>query len=455
MKKYVISLFITITVLCGFVLTEVISAYRAEAETQGTLDLGFSVVHITSELDPFVQERELWHSGSISIFNHTNGFHLDETPINIRGRGNSTWWAGPDKRPLRFRFPSGDSQDLLNFGTRHRNWILLANHFDRSLLRNYTAFHLGSLLDGLDNTPRSFFVHLYVNGLYMGVYQLTDERDIGPGRTEITIHPDPFISEFLIEWNLRMINEPNKGYDWVMVGSIAFDIRSPSGSVLTRAHADYVYNYLSDVSASLIRRDFEAFSGLVCLDSFVDFFLVMEFAKDPDSGFASFFMTIRGQGDTRRLVLGPIWDFDLAFGNRRAIGTTEFARLGEYGYSPFGLTATLRNYWFWHAMAMPEFARLVFDRWQQVSGKEVYATITHVEAVGTFFQDEFERNFNRHNIMGIRVWDEPDHIVNTLTHAGQVELLVDWMKRRRQWMDLHFTETHWPGPPLPVELGFN
>ena len=122
----------------------------------------FSTMRITASVNPFRVPRNMWHDAQISVESDIPGFSLPNTDIRLRGRGNTTWWIGYEKRPLRFRF--FEPVEMLGFGTAHEDWILLANHFDRSLLRNYTALHLGRLLDGLDNTPRCSFVHLYVNG---------------------------------------------------------------------------------------------------------------------------------------------------------------------------------------------------------------------------------------------------------------------------------------------------
>ena len=446
LKKYVAYILIILMMFCGIMSAYIILAHEADYVHIDAGDMNMAIIHITSMHDPFVQEREFWHFGAISISNHPDGLSLEAVQIGIRGRGSTTWVIGREKRPLRFRFMPHMPKDLLLNGTKHTDWILLSNHFDRSLMRNYAALYLGRLLDRLNHTPDCMFVHLYVNNVYMGVYQLVDERDVGTGRTEITLHIDPRISEYMIEWDERTRREPNQGVDWVLVGDTPFDIRFPSGRARTHAHANYVYDFLSRVSSSLRMGDFEAFSGLVCLDNFVDYYLAMEFTKDFDVGFSSFFMTIRGYGDTRRLMLGPLWDFDLAFGNYRIMAEEDWAIEGEYGYSPYGLTAALRNYWFGSAMAMPEFARLAFDRWQEISGNEVYATIRQVEAIGAYYSADFERNFTRHDILGRQVWQEPDYIISVLTHAGQVELLVDWMERRRQWMDTHLTESNWPLP---------
>ena len=403
------------------------------ADSYESSEAGFPTIHITSRTDPFTAPRDFWHGAQITVKSEDPWFSLYNVDVLLRGRGNTTWWFGPEKRPLRFRFD--EPHEMLGFDTPHRDWILLANHFDRSLLRNYTALHLGRQLGGLDNTPRCSFVHLYVNGQYMGVYQITDERDLGIGRTDIVLHEDPAISEFMLEWDGRMRDEPFKGLDWVLTSTdVPFEIRFPSGQDSSRAHAAYVLDYLERVSHALRSGNFEEFRSLVDIQSFVDFYLVQEFVKNPDVHWSSVFMTIRWFGDNRRLVMGPLWDFDIAAGNYRRMSPMEL------GYSPYGITAASRNYWFRYAMKMPEFAQIVACRWNNIRHNEIYGTIRRIEDIQRQYAADFNRNFERHQIMGTRVWDEPDEILEITTHAEQVAHLVQWLYRRADWLDVHFNQ---------------
>ena len=72
--------------------------------------------------------------------------------LQIRGRGNSTW--GMPKKPYRLKLT--DKQSLLGMPSS-RDWVLLANYSDKTLLRNALALDLGAKL-GMAWTPRSAFV---------------------------------------------------------------------------------------------------------------------------------------------------------------------------------------------------------------------------------------------------------------------------------------------------------
>ncbi|MDR0556350.1 MAG: CotH kinase family protein [Treponema sp.] len=75
---------------------------------------------------------------------------------------------------------------------------LLANSADTTVLRNESAFKMGSILDAMAWTPRSDKTVLYLNGEYPGVYQLTEAIKVNADR----VNASPAISK----------SNPNGGY---------------------------------------------------------------------------------------------------------------------------------------------------------------------------------------------------------------------------------------------------
>jgi len=136
--------------------------------------------------------------------------------------------------------------------------------------------------------------------------------------------------------------------------------------------------------------------------------------------------------------MGPLWDFDLVAGNYHYQEHGPWTMEGEYGYSPYGLTAATRNYWFRDLMQIPEFAVIVANRWREIRDDQVMQTLQNVEYLANTFEADFNRNFERHQIMGVYVWQDPVHIIEIETFMGQVEFLLDWLNRRIEWLDEHF-----------------
>ena len=393
----------------------------------------FPTIIIYTEGNPF-SCRERWRPGTITIESEFEVHRLDEMGVEARGRGNSTWWGGEDKRPLRLRLERRYAMPGSQYEARR--WILLANHFDKSMMRNFGSYYLAGLLDGMEYAPMTQFVHLYANGVYMGVYMLTDERNTGPGRAQLHLDSDPAVSEYMLELCGRFRRERGTtGVDYVRISGISHRIRLPDS---TSAHAEYVYEFMSRLDQAIRGHDYETVLQYIDLPSFVDFYIVQEFFKNPDVGWSSVFMQIKGQGEDRRLHMGPIWDFDLAAGNTTLQDDGRFYFPGEYGYSPIGLTAATRNHWYRYLMGIPEFFDAVRDRWHEVRDDQIAQTLWRIADLTITFQDDFERNFERHQILGTNTGSNPDNIVAIESFKGHVAFLLEFLTIRKEWLDEFF-----------------
>lgn len=402
-----------------FIFISPVYVFADEIADLGLPSMHFPSMHIETQYNPFTVERTFWHDGTITFVGYNSA------PARIRGRGNSTWFDGPDKRPLRFRL--GEAGSMPNSDAIATDWILLSNHFDRSLLRNHAALHLAGSLDGLSFTPTVQHIHLYVNGEYMGVYLLTDERDTALGRLEIEWHEDPALSEFFIELDARAYMDAVLNEDFVEVNGLLYDVRFPGSSGRTPEHMAYVREYLESVSRAVRGRDFDEAMRLIDLDSFVDFYLVQELLKNKDVHSLSVFMHIKGQGAERRLFMGPTWDFDTAAGNFYN------QRLGS---GPEYLYVAVFNYWYRYLMSIPEFHEAVADRWREIRDREVAGMIAHVNDTARRYSADFERNFDRHPIL------------NEKSFLEEAADLVNWLETRANWMDAYFDGRLYDYDPL-------
>lgn len=100
--------------------------------------------------------------------------------MQIRGRGNSTW--NMPKRPYRLKLDSRFR--FLNLPARERDWTLIANYADKTLMRNALAFKIGEIV-GLPFNPSARFVDLVLNNQFMGNYMVSDHIEVGAERVNI------------------------------------------------------------------------------------------------------------------------------------------------------------------------------------------------------------------------------------------------------------------------------
>lgn len=130
-------------------------------------------------------EKETYKKITLKVMDPDN-LYTSTTEFNaigeMKGRGNSTWYGVP-KKPYRIKLDEKSS--LLSMST-DKNWALLANFYDKTLLRNLTAFEISKIVE-MPWTPKSVSVDYYMNGTYRGVYTLTEHVRVSDERVNLNI----------------------------------------------------------------------------------------------------------------------------------------------------------------------------------------------------------------------------------------------------------------------------
>lgn len=353
----------------------------------------------------------------------------------IRGRGNSTW--GQPKNPYKLQFANDASYaalgDVLGM-KKQRNWALLADWFDRSLLRNKLALSLGAssvFADGLKWTPTGQHVEVWLNGAYQGVYLLTEDIRIDRSRLDIRkMGRNDVDGGFILEADFRLdcYNGPEANLQIVTAQGASICVDTPDEESITPAQLAYARRLVAEVEADVYgpRR-----LDRIHRESFVDWYLLQELFRNNDAIFiSSDFMwkdtdsAVRPQD--RLLNMGPIWDFDRAAGN---VNYNENWRSDgcwvSVPYPPNWIARMFDN---------ADFRALTLARWQQKRA-----------ALATFVNDGLDhfarrlaapqaRNFERWPILGLQLVNYHSFA----THAEEVAFLRRWLNERMAWMDVAF-----------------
>lgn len=262
-------------------------------------------VNITSKEEYVVAHMKLTED----VVTKTRGAgDVVEANLRIRGRGNSTW--GLPKKPYRLKF---DEKVSLLGEHKDKDWVLLANYSDKSMLRNHLAFAIGKM-SNLDWTPSSHFVEVVLNGRYDGTYQLVEKVEISNHR--VAVGDDGFI----LEVEARAPQEEDSRFFMSDFINYAIDIKEPDVEYDDENY-NYAVNFVKEAENCLFSGNFDLlWSQFFDINSFVDWYLIHEIAKNEDSMFHfSCYMNLKRNG---KLSMGPIWDFDIAFGNVKEDNTT-------------------------------------------------------------------------------------------------------------------------------------
>jgi len=293
-------------------------------------NLNIPIVEIYTENNETPKSKEEYVNASFKIYNCENeeyNFSVDmaenygdENSVGIRLRGNST--KNARKKPFRIKFDKKKS--VLGF-EKNKSWVLLADYFDQSYIRNYTAFSIASYFNNLDFTPHPNHVALLLNGNFQGLYLLCEQIDEKSGRTNVdedfNVETDTNFP-FLVEMDDRANLEGITGIDNFYVEDFEpVEIKYPESDERDLKNGDdVVYNYINEyinavfttiktgvkISVSF-KNQLVGLEDLVNIDSLVDYYLVNEIMHNSDSIYKSIYMHKTKDG---LMNFGPVWDFD-------------------------------------------------------------------------------------------------------------------------------------------------
>ena len=222
--------------------------------------------------------------------------------VQVKGRGNSTW--DQEKKPYQIKF--SQRVDLFGLG-KNKKWILLANYFDESLMRNDIAMLFAEMLEVRYNV-RGEFAEVYFDGKYEGLYYVLPKIEIAKGSVNLK-ELDGVIFE--LDTLHRYEEECYESYLGECL--VLKDTVTKEQGMTQKVAMDFMKDF-DDFEMAVEKGDYERVTELIDVDSFVKYFIVNEFTVNPDAYVSSFYLYRDGADD--RIHAGPVWDFDLALGNR-------------------------------------------------------------------------------------------------------------------------------------------
>ncbi len=419
----------------------------------------------------------------------TNGnVAVDGAEAEVKVRGN--WTTCYPKKPLRIKFKKKHALLGLNGGNEMKNWILLAEYKDASMLRNKAAFYIGRELLGGDGLycADSKFVELVINGQYWGVYLLTEKQEADTERINITVPEKDYSGTdigYLLELdgyyvyedlrnriqlnyanNAPLIPFDGNGGGNVKVTplrkadeskrkdvgiSIKSDIYSDEQREFIRKYLDNVYyimysaaynkraHRLTDDMTQVVRAPElglrEAVERVVDLNSLADMYILSELTCDQDLYWSSFFMDVDfGEYGDRRLRFEAPWDYDSAMGNTCDPDGLYAANMIYDDNNRFNAV----NPWLCVLMNADWFRDIVRDKWGRVyAGGVIERTVEMITADSDKYFAEFGRNYEKwNNILDERIINElSERAKECKTQREAADYLKEWIAERAELMN--------------------
>ncbi len=347
-------------------------------------------------------------NGMIEIVDR-DGEVVYDGELEIKGRGNSTWQM--EKKPYNIKLDK--KTDLFGLG-KTKKWSLIANHGDESLIRNVLAYEAAEKA-GMPYSPQFEPVDVYINDNYMGSYLLTTRVGIDGSSVDIED----------LEGNTEDANKadldtyPRAGYYGTYAGLLAgtkkwYDIPNDPEDItggyiiemeLANRYADEACGfvttrnqpftmktpeYVTENQISYISSLYQLFEdavyagadmneiGKYCnVQSLARLYLINEWASNMDGGLTSTYF-YKPEGVNETIYAGPVWDFDIAFGNN------DGKRFGNDYNDPTKWTVCYNRM----------YRNTVFGKWDIDEQTNVFNVITKNEGFVKVLEAEWNGNMN-------------------------------------------------------------
>ena len=382
--------------------------------------------NINSISDPFNEfygEIGIERRGSSS-----NGFPM-------KSYGLETW--GPDSSNYNasiFDFPSDN------------DWILYAPYTDKSLIRNVLTYHIGNQMGNY--SPRTKLCEVVLNDEYIGVYVFMERIKVNPGRVNINpVLPQDTLENELTGGYIVKIDKTTAGgiIAWTSpytasapsTNAIRYQLHDPEITEINPTQLSYIEDYITAWEDTLSGVNFSdpinGFRKFIDVESFIDFMLVNELSKNVDGYRISTFLHKQRFSEGGKLVAGPLWDFNLGWGNANYCygGDTTGWEIDFNNYCAGGLD---NPFWWKRMLQDSAYADQVNCRWFSLRNGVLSNEylLNYIDSLAAVLEIPASRNYNKWPILGTYVW--PNNFIGQ-TYQEEINYMKSWTVGRLNWLD--------------------
>ena len=429
----------------------------------GPTVLGKNVIYATTDSGKTPTKKGVDYTGTATLVSGdtaSEAFPLETIAV----RGNST--ATKVKKPYKLKFavkqkPFGMKSD--------KTWVLLANYGDRTLVRSKVAWNLGAQLDGLKWTPDSVFTELFLNGKYLGSYQLVQSIKIDSNRVKVdkvtgqVMEFDPHWKDGDGTFGFTGFSGQDFSYkDPDELKKLPDNSDDPESLTAAKKAAlktkvtnfeEVLYGFDKKRDWSNTKADTYApgdpndWTTYLDMNSAVDYYLAREFTKDNDADFyrSNFFYTNNADpASADKFFMGPIWDFDRSAGAATGSSTSIASPTGWWIRGNGSANHnTNKIHWYTRIVKDPRFLNALHDRWAaKAASFDAVSTTGVTDAVtamgGTTYESGLDVAANDR-----KVWSSGGSRYGThsSTYTGELSYLKDWYHKRYVWMNAELIKT--------------
>lgn len=310
--------------------------------------------------DPSIAEipsKDYYLEGTLAV-NGRGGYEDYTGKTEVKGRGNSTW--GYPKKPYRLKL--NKKAEICGLG-KAKNYVLLANHLDPTLMLNSVAFKIGRLLE-LPFTNHAIPVDVVLNGIYKGSYLLTEQIEVKENRVDLDENNS-------VMWELDSYWDDEPKFK-----STAFNlpvmVKDPD---LTTEQFEYWKKDFNAFTTQFAKEPLEgnSYVDMIDIESVAKFLITFNLVHNMEINHPkSVFLHKERNG---KYVMGPIWDFDWAYDYE---GTSN--HFGRYNTPLFSSSMNGVGTAFFQRFLQDSRVKTIYKRtWQDFKNNKLDALLQYVD----------------------------------------------------------------------------
>lgn len=334
---------------------------------------------------------------------------------------------------------------------KENDWVLHGPYGDKSLMRNALAYEFARMI--MPYAPRTQYCEMVINGEYMGVYLLVEKIKRDDDRVNIDklepeelsgddltggyiIKIDKFVGGNIGGWTSKYPARPGGSQ------TTFFQFHSPKADDIMPEQREYMQAFMDEFEDVMFSDEFAdsltGYTQYIDRTTFIDYMLINEMCKNVDAYRLSTFLYKDKNSVDPRLKAGPVWDFNLGFGN------VDFCA----GPSPIGWVLDYNSicpddqwiihFWWNKLLNDPAFTKAALERWRTLRLNEfkTETLINRINNLASILDESQRRNFERWDIIGEYVW--PNGQVSS-SYNGEISFLKGWLEDRLLWMDANIS----------------
>lgn len=318
--------------------------------------------------------------------------------ISIRGRGNSTWNMA--KKPYRIKLQK--SAKLLGDNRANaKKWTLLANHGDKTMMRNALASYIGDLC-GQPFTPAAKFVDLTLNGEYQGCYQMSDQIDVRKKRVDIAEQDFPLTTDSDITGGYLVEADGFKDFTngvngWTTPRGVPMTVHYPDDEEIAFNQLNYIRQFVNNFENRLFANNYtdadDGYRAYVDSTTLISWYLASEITANPDYVWSMYYYK---QSNDDHLYFGPMWDYDIAFNNDNRLTAQDPMHnlMAKVAFTNNGLEKWINRLW-----GDEWFQRAVYNSYASLYANDLEAKLLNkIDSLDILLQQSQELNYRKWNI---------------------------------------------------------